>query len=343
MSVKLQSSQMEHMLKNTLVRFNDFRKDHSSIFQYGLIIVVSAFIFYAPNLLNLIGFAEIKPKDFFDPGIKTPIDAIYFSIVSITTLGFGDINPTSQIMRAVVSIEVLFGIITIGQALHAISIKAEEDKRLPHRLAAYEDVRSLTCMMISYWQDIYLQSVPEKYPDTLENLLSQGNINKMGMCLDLDAKPNVTPPRTWWQWLPEKLTNMTAMAEKILERHVQVLDPNAYSHIHSLLSGGMLLPMKANIINSIRQSDKAMGFPRPTNYANYLVDNEVSLKPIIDLDDWCKKEYEALKNNSHVPINEPFKMPEIKEVTNSPASLISQEKLQEQLTKQEEYRACDKA
>jgi hypothetical protein len=334
---------MEHMLKNKTHRFNDFRKSHSYIFQYGLIIVVAAFIYYVPSLLNLIGFVEIKPEDFFNPGIKTPIDAVYFSIVSITTLGFGDINPTSQIMRAVVSIEVLLGILTIGQALHAITVKAEEDKRLPHRLAAYEDVRLLTCRVISYWQDIYLQSVPEKYPGTLEDLLSQENLNKMGICLDLDAKPNVTPPRTWWHWLPEQLTNMIAMAEKILERHVQVLDPIAYSHIHNLLSDGMLSPMKANIMNSLRQSDEAMGFPRPTNYGSYLVDNEDTLKPIIYLDDWCKKEYEALKNNSHLPIKEPFKAPETKEAVSSPPSLISQEKLQAQLTKQEEYRARDKA
>jgi len=207
---------MEYMLKNTFDKFNDFRKSHSYIFQYGLIIVVASFIYYVPNLLSLIGFAEIKPEDFFDPEMKTPIDAIYFSIVSITTLGFGDINPVSQIMRLVVSIEVLLGIITIGQALHAITVKAEDDKRLPHRLAAYEDVRLLTCRVISYWKGIHLQSVPEKYPENLEDLLSQENINKMGMCLDLDAKPSVTPPRTWWQWLPEQLTNMTAMAEKIL-------------------------------------------------------------------------------------------------------------------------------
>lgn len=331
------------MFKNNLDRFRDFRKYHKYIFQYGLIIAIAALIFYIPSLLDLLGLYEVKPKEFFDPGIVTPIDAIYFSIVSITTLGFGDINPTSQIMRAAVSVEVLLGIITIGQALHSITVKAEENKRLPHRLAAYEDVRLLTCRLISYWKDIYLQSVPDKYPETVQELLSQENINKMAMCLDLDAKPSVTPPRTWWQWLPEQLTNMTSIAEKIIERHVQVLDPIAYSYIHSLLSDGMLSPMKENIINAIRQSDQAMGFPRPTNYVNYMADNEVSLSPIISLDEWCKQEYEALKKISKHPIKEPFVVPEIKEVTKKPTSLIAQEKLHSQLQKQAEFRARDKA
>ncbi len=324
-------------------RFNFFRARHKYIFQYGQIIVVAALIFYIPKLLSLLGIYEIKPGEFFDPGINTPIDAIYFSIVSITTLGFGDINPTSQIMRAVVAIEVLLGIITIGQALHSITVKAEEDKRLPHRLAAYEDVRLLTCRLISYWKDIYLQSVPDKYPDTLKGLLSQESINKMAMCLDLDAKPSVTPPRTWWQWLPEQLKNMSAMADKIIERHVQVLDPMAYSYIHSLLSDGVLSPMKVSIILTIRQSDQANGFPRPTNYGNYLADNEESLRPIISLDEWCRQEYEALGIISKHPIKKPFVVPEVKGVNKSPASLISQEKFQSQLQKLAEFRARDKA
>lgn len=333
---------MEYMIKDKINRFFAIRRNHEYIFQYGLIIVAAALIFYIPSLLNLIGFSQINPAEYFSPEIKTPIDAIYFSIVSITTLGFGDIYPSSQIMRAVVSAEVLLGIVTIGQALHTITIKAEENKRLPHRLAAYEDVRLLTCRLISYWKDIHLQSVPGKFPDTLQDLISQESINKMGMCLDLDAKPSVTPPRTWWQWLPEQLTDMTGMADKILERHMQVLDPLAYSHIHSLISDGMLSPTKANIINGIKQSDQAMGFPRPSNFGSYLADNEESLKPILELDQWCKKEYKILQKTNKESIKEPFKVPEVKTETNNPASLMSQDKLRSQLTKQAEFRASDK-
>jgi len=331
------------MLRKILDGFRDFRKDHKYIFQYGLIIFVSALIYYIPKFLNVIGIYEIESGEFFDPGVNTLIDALYFSVVSITTLGFGDINPTSQLMRVVVAIEVLLGIITIGQALHSISVKAEEEKRLPHRLAAYEDVRLLTCRLISYWQDIYLQSVPDKYPATVKDLLSKESLDKMAICLDLDAKPSVTPPRTWWQWLPQQLTNMSSMADKIIERHVQVLDPKAYSYIHSLLSDGMLSSMKVNIIVTIRQSDQANGFPRPTNYGSYLADDEESLRSIIDLDEWCKQEYKALKKISSYSIKEPFVAPGVKQVTENPASYMSQEKLQSQLKAQEEYRTRGKA
>ncbi len=293
-------------------------------------------------MLNLLGFQSIQPSKYFNSEIKTPIDAIYFSIVSITTLGFGDITPQSQIMRAVVSVEVLLGIITIGQALNAITVKAEGKKRLPHRLAAYEDVRLLSNRLVSYWQDIYLQSVPGEFPATIDRLLSQESLNKMGISLDLDAKPNVTPPRTWWQWLPQQLADMNTLAEKILERHIQVLDPVAYSHIHSILSDGMLSPMKANIINTIKQSDQATKFPRPTNLGSYLIDDEESLKPILELDKWCKKEYKILQQTNETSIKKPFEIHEIKIPTSKPKSCISQEKLQSQLSIQVEFRARNK-
>lgn len=331
------------MVRDTIERVKLFHENHTYISQYGLIIIASAFIFYTPNLLNLIGLQSIQPSEYFKSEIKTPIDAIYFSIVSITTLGFGDITPQSQIMRAVVSIEVLLGIITIGQALNAITVKAEEKKRLPHRLAAYEDVRLLSHRLASYWQNIYIQSVPDALPDTLDKLLSQESLTKMSRCLDLDAKPNVTPPRTWWEWLPQQLADMKTLAEKILERHIQVLDPVAYSYIHSILSDSMLAPGKVNSINAIKQSDQAMGFPRPTNLGSYLVDNEESLNPILELNKWCKKEYELLQSTDVISIKKPFEILEIQTPTTTPKSCMSQEKLRLQLAKQAEFRARSKA
>lgn len=324
------------MIKNIIDKVKFFHENHIYMAQYGLIIIVAAFLFYIPTLLHEIGFQNIKSKDYFTTEIKTPIDAIYFSIVSITTLGFGDISPVSQIMKIVVSIEVLLGIVTIGQALNAITVKAEEKKRLPHRLAAYEDVRLLSARLILYWQNIYYESVSGKLPATVDELLSQECLDKMGMSLDLDAKPNVSPPTTWWQWLPKKLDEMNTMAEKILERHIQVLDPVVYSHVHTILSDGMLSPLNVNFINSIRQSDQAMGFPRPTNLGSYLMDDAESLKPILELNKWCENEYQELQGIGKKSIKKPFQIPKLK--TNNPvSSQILQNKLESQLTKQSEF------
>jgi hypothetical protein len=38
------------------------------------------------------------------------MDALYFSIVTITTTGFGDISPRSPLAKALVCTEILFGL-----------------------------------------------------------------------------------------------------------------------------------------------------------------------------------------------------------------------------------------
>lgn len=53
--------------------------------------------------------------------------ALYFSVVTITTLGYGDILPVSNLALVTVSAECILGIITIGFFLNAISVKISEN------------------------------------------------------------------------------------------------------------------------------------------------------------------------------------------------------------------------
>jgi hypothetical protein len=293
----------------------------------------------------MYGLNNIQPNMYFSPEIKTPIDAFYFSVVSITTLGFGDINPTSQIMRLVVSIEVLLGIITIGQALNAMTVRAEEKRRQPHRFAAYEDVRFLTLRLVQFWTDIYVASIPDKLPNTIDEVLSETVIDKMYASLDMAGAPNITPPITWYSWLPQQQNVMTLLAEKILDRHVQVLDPMAYSHIHSLLSHGMLTLHSANLINTIRTLDKQSGFPRPTNLGNYIMEDQETLSPIIKLQEWCLKEFNELERMEiNTSIFPPYEITQIEytpktpQTPKTPKSFLSPEKLRDQFIAEEQYR-----
>ena len=50
----------------------------------------------------------------FDSGIGGIIDAIYFGIITMTTVGYGDIYPHSPIARAIVSIECLTSYLLLG-------------------------------------------------------------------------------------------------------------------------------------------------------------------------------------------------------------------------------------
>jgi voltage-gated potassium channel Kch len=47
-----------------------------------------------------------------DPNnVATVIDAFYFSMVTLTTLGFGDIAPSTQLGRAIIAMEGAFGLV----------------------------------------------------------------------------------------------------------------------------------------------------------------------------------------------------------------------------------------
>lgn len=61
-----------------------------------------------------------------DKNLGTLLDYVYFSIVTITTLGFGDIVPNSTIVRLMVSVESIIGLILMGMF---ITIVLEQRKK----------------------------------------------------------------------------------------------------------------------------------------------------------------------------------------------------------------------
>jgi len=85
---------------------------------YRLLITLSSFI----ALSSLINY--IYRDEFFASGdVSTPIDAFYFTLVTLTTLGYGDISPYTQLGRLVISCETAIGIVLISLSLSSIASK----------------------------------------------------------------------------------------------------------------------------------------------------------------------------------------------------------------------------
>jgi voltage-gated potassium channel len=57
----------------------------------------------------------------FEPSIKTYQDALWWSMVTATTVGYGDISPESGMGRVIATILMLFGIGLIGMVTSSIS------------------------------------------------------------------------------------------------------------------------------------------------------------------------------------------------------------------------------
>ena len=82
-------------------------------------------------LIPIFGFLYWLNPTFW-PEPLTFIQSIYFSVITITTLGYGDISPVTETARILSAIEALSGIILIGLFLNSLAhrrMESEEEKR----------------------------------------------------------------------------------------------------------------------------------------------------------------------------------------------------------------------
>jgi hypothetical protein len=47
-------------------------------------------------------------------GLVTRVDAVYFTVTTLSTVGYGDIHATSQAARVVVTVQILFDLVFLG-------------------------------------------------------------------------------------------------------------------------------------------------------------------------------------------------------------------------------------
>lgn len=131
-------------------------------------------------------------------------------------------------------------------------------------------------------------------PKTIEDLVKPESIQRIRRHLDMNAEANVTPRRTWWQFLPEQLQDLKTLAEKILHRHSEILDPEAYRLVNQLVQNAM----EPNISSAVLASDIEMGYPRPQILGSYLFVLDEYFPSLLKLVKWCNTEAIAIKQKT---------------------------------------------
>lgn len=86
--------------------------------------------------------------------IRTYLDAMYYSAITITTLGFGDITPNNGLARSITMIEVITGVVVVGSFLNAV---ATEKANQISRQKALQTLQRLLPLSIPQIQ-LYLYS-----------------------------------------------------------------------------------------------------------------------------------------------------------------------------------------
>lgn len=220
-------------------------------------------------------------------------------------------------------------------------IKRQEELRsLPQKATAYEDVRLLATRIVGFWSEVYRACVPETSPTSVNELFCPVSFEKMGRHLNLDAQPNVTPTRTWWDWFPQNLSDHKKRAETILERHNNVLDPVTYAHVHQIATDGI----DPDIFHTLRQSDQQMGgFPRPHILASYYFLPESYCETVINLVSWCDKQFTQLEGNGIVGLKRVGATIGPWERQDAPPSMIAEQELLRQLNAMQQFRESHNA
>lgn len=59
------------------------------------------------------------PGQFVD--LHTRTDALYFSVSTLATVGFGDVHPAGQLARAAVTLQIVFNLVFLGAAITLIT------------------------------------------------------------------------------------------------------------------------------------------------------------------------------------------------------------------------------
>lgn len=201
--------------------------------------------------------------------------------------------------------------------------RREELRLLPVRAASYEDVRVMTNWALNLWKTAYENSVGNADPTTWRQLFSDDFIKRVMMNLDIRKPANILPPAPWGNYIDHEMERIHQWAEKILERHGGVLDPDIHRAVYSIVY------YKHHGIANLQQHDRRDGIPRPNNLGSYMPVIREWFDAVIELHEWTVQMHEHLIRNGITRIHAPYHfvaptVTEAPQATLPPSELIQQ-------------------
>ena len=68
-------------------------------------------------------------------GLKTRLDALYFTVITLATVGYGDINPAGQLSRAIVLLQLLYSFAFLAAGFTALTTRIRQRRIARRRIA----------------------------------------------------------------------------------------------------------------------------------------------------------------------------------------------------------------
>jgi hypothetical protein len=88
----------------------------------GLVLVV--YVVVPMFALGYFSLEDADPGQFAD--LETKTDAIYFSLSTLATVGFGDVHATGQVARGLVIVQMVFDLVVVALVASILSTRIRE-------------------------------------------------------------------------------------------------------------------------------------------------------------------------------------------------------------------------
>lgn len=112
----------------TLVLLSEIRRSERRLGALQLVLALEAVVVVFAAVYYLVG--GDRPQQF--AGLATRLDALYFSMATLTTVGYGDVHPVGQLARGVVTAQLAFNLVFVG-ALARLVQERLSSRRTPER------------------------------------------------------------------------------------------------------------------------------------------------------------------------------------------------------------------
>ena len=242
------------------------------------------------------------------------LNSFYFSIVTVTTLGYGDILPVGELAKILVGLQSFLGILFVGLFLHSLSLKhtrnleiLDEKNKMSARIVAYYDIAFFLYRIIDLWRTIYVDLVEKeiildkKNFKKIEDLFNIEFFSLLLNNLRLESQARVYPRgQLWLDYIQDNSEETLKLGNKILNRYPSIINYKLYRAVHELVDGKPgfhYLKHMVEIKNDylfFKRENKKWFYLR--SYLNFSKSED--LKPFVDLYYLCVQEEEYIKQHN---------------------------------------------
>jgi voltage-gated potassium channel len=91
----------------------------------GLIMLLILLVMAASLTFFLV--SQARPDEFV--GLSTRTDALYFTLVTMATVGYGDVHAEGQVARILVCVLITFNVVVVASLVRAYTMRGPQDRR----------------------------------------------------------------------------------------------------------------------------------------------------------------------------------------------------------------------